>query len=137
MCCSCASLQLVSTVAPIGRDSELLQTAGEPTGGKAYPRLCRMPVGPVVGTLPPQAGVLLTSRAGLAGTWCPQAAQTEPACQHVIWLFVYRTLCHLLQFPRASSSTCSDDTSGHFILTLSVNSNHYAPNEPAYSIEKC
>lgn len=70
----------------------------------------------------------------------PQAVHMEPACQHVIlrnWLFVYRTLCHLLQFPSASSSTCSNDTSEHLILTLGVNNNHHAPSQPAYSIEKC
>lgn len=51
----------------------LLQMAGEQT-------LCRMPMGPVGGTLPPQAGVLLASKAGLAGCWYQQAAQVEPAC---------------------------------------------------------
>lgn len=128
---SCVSLQLLSTVAPTGKDSELLPDGRGADTKQNRPRLCRTPVGPAGGTLPSQAGVRLPSRAGLAGA-CLQAAQTEPACQHVIWLFVYRTLCHLLQFPRASSSTCSDDTSGYLILTPS---NPCAPGQPAYSTE--
>lgn len=110
--------------------------AGEPTQGRACPRLCRMPMGQLEAPSP----LLLTSKAGLAGTWCLQAVQMKPACQHVIlrnWLFVYRTLCHLLQFPSTSSSTCSNDTGEHLILTLRVNSNHHAPSQPAYSIERC
>lgn len=123
---SCVSWQLGSAVSPIGKDSADGRGASTRQSLRAQ--------------LEATSPLLLTSKAGLAGTWCLQAVQMKPACQHVIlrnWLFVYRTLCHLLQFPSASSSTCSKDTGEHLILTLRVNSNHHAPSQPAYSIDKC
>lgn len=76
---SSVSWQLVSTVAPLGKDSELLQMAGGQQEAELPPAL-QNACGPSWRHPPSQAGVRLPSKAGLAGTCCP--VNTSAGCLH-------------------------------------------------------